>query len=678
MTQKTHHGQDQSSEDNDNAEYDDPSVDHAPFEIDDERGVSGFDVFWGAHCRQLSLFGSGNLAHSLDTSLPLDFGERKGSIILGRLGLIKLIFFSGTIAAILAASVDTMVVRNTQLILRYDEPNPPVLPDSVKLFHPPTNERDIELMRKTLERYSDPVVTWEEFSKSQGGKTEKGELPDFTYTTANQFSTQRTALLFAPGTYPRLDFEVGYYTSLLGLGSHPTDVEFTDCDKGPHVPAMEKYTNRPPNGSGLDTFWRSIENVATDAREGMGWVVSQAAPIRRLHVRTDLNLYDIDSWVSGGVAANVIVDGMVNLGGQQQWLMRNVELRGGAENGAWSLVFVGCTGKVPEESDGMKGSPSVSVENNDIIRVEKPYIALKTTGRSLPEEYNRSYAKEQYKLELRVPSVTYGMAATGPLFEDVQEEIRDFNRVKLAVPSKSTNPIIAAIENHSALQKALDEGKDLVLAPGIYPLNTSLKVNHQNQVILGLGFATLNAPGDGTPCISVSSRVPGVRIAGIMLEASVLKKERNGQTPSLLEWGSSASNDPGDDINPGVISDVFARVGGVSRDVSTDIMIRLHSGNIYGDNIWLWRADHVQLRPNEKPNFPEISRKFWQTERGECKVKNGLVVESDASNVTIVGLAVEHTTEDQIIWNGDHGERIVSIDFNSKHDSIFLTHFYIP
>jgi len=86
----------------------------------------------------------------------------------------------------------------------------------------------------------------------------------------------------------------------------------------------------------------------------------------------------------------------------------------------------------------------------------------------------------------------------------------------------------------------------------------------------------------------------------------------------------------------------------------------------------------VQLRPNEEPNFPEISREFWQTERGECKVKNGLVVESGASNVTIVGLAVEHTTEDQIIWNGDHGEHIVSIDFNSKYDSLFLTIFCIP
>ena len=141
------------------------------------------------------------------------------------------------------------------------------------------------------------------------------------------------------------------------------------------------------------------------------------------------------------------------------------------------------------------------------------------------------------------------------------------------------------------------------------------------------------------------------------------------------------SNDPGDENNPGVLSDVFARVVGLLRDVSTDVMIRLHSGNIYGDNLWLWRADHTQLQPNEVPNFPGFD--FWQTVKEEsvvetslvedsgasnakivsldvelkeeCKVKNGLVVERLATNITIVGLAVEHTTEDQVIWKGDYG-----------------------
>ncbi|EJK75402.1 hypothetical protein THAOC_02875 [Thalassiosira oceanica] len=79
-------------------------------------------------------------------------------------------------------------------------------------------------------------------------------------------------------------------------------------------------------------------------------------------------------------------------------------------------------------------------------------------------------------------------------------------------------------------------------------------------------------------------------------------------------------------------------------------MVRIHSGNVYGDNLWLWRADHVALAEGEEANFPEISR------RGECKARNGLVVTKNAVNVTMVGLAVEHATEDQTIWDGEDGK----------------------
>lgn len=141
-----------------------------------------------------------------------------------------------------------------------DEPNPPIFPNSIKLFFPPRNEEELEAMRTTLREFSDPVLSWEDFSNSDNNASsrtieaeEGGYHPEFTYTTEQHFSSRRTALLFAPGTYRNLDFQVGYYTSVIGLGAHPSGVEFTDCDRGPHCPALEKFTNRPPNGSGLDT-----------------------------------------------------------------------------------------------------------------------------------------------------------------------------------------------------------------------------------------------------------------------------------------------------------------------------------------------------------------------------------------------------------------------------------------
>lgn len=478
-----------------------------------------------------------------------------------------------------------------------DEPNPPSLPDSIKLFYPPENEGQIKAMQHTLNKYSDPIETWEQHSSNSSEKP--FNYPNYTYTTAKHFSQERTALLFAPGKYRNLDFEIGYYSSVVGLGKKPSDVVFTDCAKGPHVPALEKFTNRPPNGSGLDTFWRSIENIASHARDGMKWTVSQAAPIRRVHVQGDLHLFDGDSWVSGGVAANSVVDGNINFGGQQQWLMRNVHVGEKAENGAWSLVFVGCTGNVPNESSGMSGGRSVTVESDPTVRVEKPYITLK---------------RESHVdlFQLRVPGAVFGERAIGPDFEDENEDIRDFRRVKLGVPSDS---IEADVENYSNLQQALNEGKDLVLSPGIYPLQDSLEIKFDKQVILGLGYATLIAPQNGSSCIRVRPKLSGVRIAGVMLEASQRNDSKNGQSSSLLQWGDPSVNDPGDSKNPGALSDLFARVGGTYRDVSTDVMVQLYSGNIYGDNLWLWRADHVQLNPGEEANFPSISSKYRQTVR---------------------------------------------------------------
>ncbi|KAL7464314.1 hypothetical protein ACHAXS_004651 [Conticribra weissflogii] len=554
-----------------------------------------------------------------------------------------------------------------------DEPNPPELPDSMVLLQPPQNEQEADHLNKILEEYSDPKITLAEFRDKNPGSNV--QFPEFSRTSAKHFSEQRTALLFAPGTYSNIDFEVGYYTSVIGLGENPDDVQFINCSKGPHVPALDKFTDRPPNGSGLNTFWRSVENFATNPVEGMRWVVSQAAPLRRLHVQTDLHLFDADSWVSGGVAANTVVDGKVNFGGQQQWVMRNVHLGQGAVGGAWNLVFVGCTGVVPKESGGAGSGnnddvgPSITVENNPKLRVEKPYIVMKPRqplirdNRGTRKTSNQSdlaffTEHSQYELELRVPKIILAKDAYGPNLYGKDFDVRDFRRVKLGIPITSNDSDFAAVENHAILQKALDQGKDLVLAPGIYHLSSSLEIKHPNQVILGLGYATLIGPSDGSPCIYIPPQIPGVRIAGVMLEASVLSVDKNTtskKSTSLLQWGDPNIEDPGNETNPGCLFDVFARVGGASFElgVSTNVMVQLNSGNIYADNLWLWRADHVKLHPMEKANFPHISPLYRQTVKGECNANNGLIV--NGANVTIVGLAVEHTIHDQTIWNGEDG-----------------------
>lgn len=424
-----------------------------------------------------------------------------------------------------------------------DEPNPPLLPESMLVFYPPQNEHEMHEMQTLLNKYSDPILTWDEFIHSSNGN----EVPnhqEFTHTSADHFSDKRTALLFTPGVYP-LDIEIGYYTSLYGLGVHPDDVTFIGS-KGPYVPSLDKFTDRPPNGSGLNSFWRSIENIATKPQSEMTWAVSQAAPLRRIHVHGDLNLFDADAWVSGGFGSNLVVDGSINFGGQQQWILRNANVNG-ISGGAWNLVFVGCMGNIPGETTSLEaGGPLVSVEDKPRVSLEKPYIVLK--DQQIDDRIN-----QVPRFELRVPKVMRRKDAIIAQFhEDV--EIRDFCRVKLVVPSVSLDVAMAATENHSKIQKALDHGKDIVFSPGIYYLSSSLKIKHPNQVLLGLGYATLIAPTNGSPCIHVLNNVPGVRIAGIMLEASVLTEEQKTKNSCLLQWGDNGIVDDGDASNPGLLS----------------------------------------------------------------------------------------------------------------------------
>ena len=419
-----------------------------------------------------------------------------------------------------------------------DEPNPPVLPKSIVVFHPPRNENEIKHMQRVLDTYSDPILNWEEFSNKSSA--ELPNHPGFTHTSANHFTSKRTALLFTPGVYP-VDVQIGYYTSLYGLGSHPDNVTFMGA-KGPHCPALDKFTDRPPNGSGLNSFWRSVENVATKPQNGMTWAVSQAAPLRRIHVHGDLNLFDSDSWVSGGFGGNIQVEGSCNFGGQQQWMMRNAHIKS-VSGGAWSLVFVGCTGGIPNETMNLdEAGPLISVETEPKVMLEKPYIALK-------HQYNQT----GFELELRIPKIRNGKDTTGINLHN-DEEVRDFRTVKLAIPSTNPDANKAAVENHSKIQMALDNGKDIVLSPGIYNLSSSLEIKHPNQVILGLGYATLTAPTNGSPCIHVQSKVPGVKIAGVMLEASVLTVEGQAKRSCLLEWGEDGVVDNGDETNPGLLS----------------------------------------------------------------------------------------------------------------------------
>jgi hypothetical protein len=91
-----------------------------------------------------------------------------------------------------------------------------------------------------------------------------------------EFGTGRYAFLFKPGTYD-VDAQLGYYTSIAGLGLSPDDVT---------INGAVRVEGQPQPGGGdsaLTNFWRSAENLAVVPAGGVNWwAVSQAAPMRRV------------------------------------------------------------------------------------------------------------------------------------------------------------------------------------------------------------------------------------------------------------------------------------------------------------------------------------------------------------------------------------------------------------
>jgi hypothetical protein len=401
-----------------------------------------------------------------------------------------------------------------------------------------------------------------------------------------QFGAGRYAVLFKPGSYD-VNVRVGFYTQVLGLGLSPDDVTING---GVTVDAQWH------RGVALVNFWRSAENFAVVPPAGTTkWAVSQASPLRRVHIEGSLVLDD-GGWSSGGFLADAKVDGEIKSGTQQQWLTRNATI-GKWTGSNWNMVFVGVNG-APAES--FPKPPYVTIDRTPIVR-EKPFLRIDAEG-------NYSVFVPVLAKHSVGPTWDHGAPA------GISIPIAQFY---LAHPETDTA---------DTLNTALHNGKHLLLTPGIYRLKDTLRVTRPDTVVLGLGLATLLAD-NGVAAMSVAD-VDGVKIAGILFDAG------ETSSPVLLEVGpphSGASHTE----NPTSLHDLFFRIGGAAIGKAADSLV-INSADVIGDNFWLWRADHGQ-------------GVGWTSNT----TRHGLVV--NGRNVTLYGLAVEHYQDIQTLWNADGG-----------------------
>jgi hypothetical protein len=401
---------------------------------------------------------------------------------------------------------------------------------------------------------------------------------------SNEFSKNRYALLFKPGTY-HLDVRVGYYMHVMGLGNSPEDVVIVGAVR----------SNSTQGGHVLCNFWRTVENLTiVPAKDSTNtWAVSQAAPLRRIHVKGNLKLHDGAS--SGGFMADCKIDGTVFSGSQQQWLTRNSVFKEW-DGGVWNMVYVGVS-NAPKENWPEK--PVTTIKETPEVR-EKPY-----------------WVHSGDKFSLKIPALKENSIGVDWDKPNGGEKSISIDEFYVAKPGN---------DNAESINKALKKGKNVLFTPGIYLLSESLKVTRPGTVMMGIGMATL-VPEKGNKAIEVSD-VDGVTIASLLIDAAKIPSE------TLMQVGKSGSKKY-HAANPTYLFDVFFRIGGPHEGSASRCLV-INSNNVSADHVWLWRADHG-------------TGVGW--DKNKCA--NGLIVNGD--NVTIYGLFNEHFQEYQTIWNGENG-----------------------
>ncbi len=366
----------------------------------------------------------------------------------------------------------------------------------------------------------------------------------FQQQESAQFGSGRYQFLFKPGTYNGLNAQIGFYTSISGLGLSPDDTTINGdvtVDAGWF------------NGNATQNFWRSAENLALNPVNGTDrWAVSQAAPFRRMHVKGGLNLApDGYGWASGGYIADSKIDGQVGNYSQQQWYTRDSSI-GGWSNGVWNQVFSGTRGA---PAQGFPNPPYTTLDTTPVSR-EKPFLYLDGN------EYKVFVPAK--RVNARGTSWGNGTAPQGSSIP--------LSRFYVVKPGASA----------ATINQALAQGLHLLFTPGVYHVDRTIQVNRPGTVVLGLGLATV-IPDNGVTAMKVAD-VDGVRLAGFLIDAGPVN------SPTLLEIGpAGATADHAAD--PTTVQDVFIRVGGAGPGKATLGMV-VNSHDTIVDHTWIWRADH--------------------------------------------------------------------------------------
>lgn len=500
-----------------------------------------------------------------------------------------------------------------------------------------------------------------------GAAVPSGNIPDFgpnvtifdpsvptdeINTTLESLAQEETASLnrhqvyFMPGTYGSaagqdnpgtatgiIDSPVGFYETIAGLGASPDDVTING-----------NLRAGAETGWQLGVFWRSLSNLkinpiqSDEPAHTMRWNTSQASPLRRVDIAGDLDLGNgigfgnaiINSKISGTVdSGNRWKFDPEPTGGQTQYFVRDSQIGGWLGHGA-NLVFSGVDGAPPAFFD----------PGGNTVLPETPI------SRDAPFLYVRGDRFQVFvpKARTKASGPNWGVSPADGTSLPIEQFF-------IAKPSDSAEKI----------NRALRDGKHLILTPGIYSLDEAIRITRPNTVVMGMGLATLT-PTNGNAVIDVAD-VGGVTISSLTVDngtqtSDVLVRigSQHGRGREVSYPGKSPYRKPvsrrgihphrgwgdhgGPAAQPTTLNDIFLRIGGTNAGSATTSLV-INQDDVLIDNAWLWRADHGAAGTTG-----------WDVN----PASHGLVV--NGNRVHALSLYVEHYQETQVVWNGNDGSTI--------------------
>ncbi len=426
----------------------------------------------------------------------------------------------------------------------------------------------------------------------------------------------RRQVFFMPGTYGSAEgaanpdtargivtAHLNANTAMAGLGKSPEDVRVNGAL---HIDVA--------GFAALVTFARSLTNLTINPIQPglpvntMRWQTSQTAHWRRVNLLGSLDVVgNPPTFAFGSVFANSRITGTVDVGDARitesspggkanaMYYVRDSEI-GGWNGFAAQMVFSGVKSAPadnfgPGGADRSKAGDKVTIPATPLSR-EAPFLYVEKG------EYKVFIPKAQRNSAGYNWSVGTDVGTSMPI-----------SRFLIARPSDPVEKLNAAIAS----------GKNIILTPGVYSLTAPLRIARADAVVLGLGFAQLNAVS-GTEAVIVVD-VPGVVLSGFGIGTGAT-------TADVLVRIGTPGVRSGDVGNPTTLSDVHI----AGKAVTTEIIDQDH---VLVDGAWIrtWRDGKVE----------------W----ADAANSYGVVV--NGNHVSWTGLWVEHFKKTQITWNGNDG-----------------------